>query len=203
MGALSSNQTIVRYQVQPMPDADITSTVLQGLKKYAMPEAVITSMDEDVVGWVPWATPYSPDFHAHPIRYNDVFLFSLRIDKKTVPAAALKQQLTVRIEERKKETGQTVLSKSEIRDIREAIQATLLRKVPYTPQVFELAWDCDLGMAYFYSAQKAAMDTLETLFHKSFGRRLLMNFPYSQAVMGLDAAGEERIRRLNPVRMGG
>lgn len=202
MGALSPSQTIIRYQVENAQKTDVLAMVLAGLKANAMP--VIPEVEEEmVIGWVPFESPYIPDFEANPFQYNGVSLFSLRMDKKTVPAKVLQQQLTISFEKRKAETDREFLSKNEKAEIRELLYDSLLEKAPYVPHVFDFAWDHDLGLAYFYSTQKTAMEALETLFLNSFGCMLIRTIPYTQAIRHMTEVDINRLTALNPIKIGG
>jgi len=201
MGALSPSQTIIRYQVENINEAVVPAMVLAGLKANAMP-VIPDEYKETIIGWVPFESPYIPDFVANPFLYNGVSLFSLRIDKKTVPPKVLQQQMAISFEKRKTETGREFLSKNEKAEIRELLYDSLLQKTSCIPSVFDFAWDHDLGLAYFYTAQKAAIEVLENLFYKSFECRLVRTIPYTQAACRMTEADEDRLAALTPIKIG-
>ncbi len=68
--ALAGSRTIVRFLIEGEYGADISATVLAGLKQHA----ITTSMDNDIeqnIGWAPFEAPYTDDFQENEIRYGD------------------------------------------------------------------------------------------------------------------------------------
>lgn len=201
MSLLSSSQAILRYQVEQKDDASVLEMIRTGLKVHAMPTMPGETM-ELVTGWVPYEEPYSSDFEKNTFQYGNLFLFSLRVDKKAVPAKVLKQQVAIKISEKLKETGREFLSRTEKVEIKEMVLDVLMRKLPFTPTVYELAWDYEENVVYFFSAQKAANELLETLFMKTFKRRIFRLFPYTVASRNMDERKEDRFQELTPTKIG-
>jgi DNA recombination-dependent growth factor C len=201
MGLLSSSQTIVRYQVEKVSDTDILDVVRNGLMSNAMPP-ILDEYSEIQIGWVPFETPYVIDFEGTDFQFGEHFIFSLRIDQKKIPGKLFKQQVAVKINEKLKESGREFLSRTEKTEIRELIQDDLLRKTPFTPNVYELAWDYNQGILYFFAGQKAAREHLEILFTKSFECKLIPLFPCTIAMAGLDDGEQEKFMSLTPSKIG-
>ena len=84
MSALSSSVSITRYQVDGKLKAPILETVAAGLNKHAIFEIDDPSL-EKAVGWTSFQKPYQPDFGGSSFIYGNIFVFSLRIDRKTIP----------------------------------------------------------------------------------------------------------------------
>lgn len=202
MGALSPTQNIIRFRVEGALRRDIHSDIMAGLKANMFTEP-LPSDYEDIVGWVPFADPFTETFDDAQVLYGTVHLFALRIDRKTIPAKAVEQLLAKRIKEKKEEQDRDFISKNEKAEIKEIIVETLWRKTPYTPQIFEFTWDVEERTAYLYSTQKKAITTLENLFLKSFGHRLFQLFPFVHAVKDMDEIEEGRIKTINPMKIGG
>ena len=94
MGILSSSVSITRYQVKGNLKAPILETVDKKKKKNA-----ITEIDEDVsekaVGWTSFHNPFQPDFSGSSFVYGNYFVFSLRMDKKSISPKLLKKHFTM------------------------------------------------------------------------------------------------------------
>jgi len=131
-----------------------------------------------------------------------MFLFSLRIDTKTVATKVIQRTMAIRIREKKAETGREFLSRNEISEMREIIIESLMMKAPYTPHIFELVWDVDRGMAFLYSAQKKAVEAVVHLFLKSFNLKLVQLIPYFNAARDMDADLEGKLSTLTPMSVG-
>jgi len=200
MGVLSKSQTVVRFAVEGTLPSDLNSEIMAGLKANAISEPVITDF-EDHVGWVPFEEPFVGNFDGAQIRYGDMFVFSLRIDTKTVPGKAVQKTVALRIRERKEQTGRDFVSKNEISEIKEDVMGSLMMKAPYTPNIFEFVWDVDQKVAYLYSARKKALEAVVLLFLKSFNLKLVRLIPYFNAAKGMDADLEGQLSTLTPMPM--
>ena len=184
MALLSTSQAIVRYNI---PDSGIWALegsvmerVRNGLTQGKMP-AEKNEYDEVAAGWVPFEGPYNPDFEKHNFVFGTHFVFALRIDKKTVPARAVAEQLDIAVQKKLAETDREFLSSAERSELKAMIVDQLLRKVPFVPSVYEVVWDYEGKTLLFFSTQKAANDFFETLFLKSFGFKIHQLFPYTLA----------------------
>ena len=112
MGLLSSRMTISRYKVTGQLKSAVHETVYQALKENAMPEVESDGLDP-VVGWTSLESPYVPDFEGYSFVFGDYMVFSLRVDKKTIPAKLVKKHLAQQVDKRMKSSGRTYLSKNE------------------------------------------------------------------------------------------
>ena len=181
---LSTSQAVVRYNVQGDPLADPVDSVMEhvrnGLVQGKMPVEK-SEYDEVVAGWVPFEGPYNPNFEKHSFIFGTYFVFSLRIDKKTVPAKAVAEQLDIAVQEKLAETDREFLSSAERAELKAMVMDQLLQKVPFVPSIYEIVWDYEEKTVMFFSTQKAANDLFETLFLKSFGFKIHQLFPYTLA----------------------
>ncbi|MCP3927281.1 MAG: recombination-associated protein RdgC, partial [Desulfobacterales bacterium] len=144
--------------------------------------------------------PFNPYFEDSSFLVGSYFIFSLRIDKKKIPAQLLKKKLDQEIKKRLKETGQEFIAKGLKQRIKEQITEILLMKIDPTPSVYDLIWDYENEDLYFYSTQKAANEELETLFAKTFGFTLINLFPFTIAELDLDlnTMEKEKLHNLLP-----
>lgn len=201
MGLLSSSQAIVRYQVEKVSDSDVLETVRNALIANSM-SSIPDEYSETLIGWVPYETPYVIDFEATDFQFGEWFAFSVRVDQKKIPGQLFKQQMAMKINEKLTETGREFLSRNEKIEIRELIKDDLLRKTPFTPTVYECLWNYNKGILFYFAGQKAAKEHLETLFMKSFKRKLIPLFPCTIAMAGLDANEQGKLINLTPTKIG-
>jgi DNA recombination-dependent growth factor C len=199
MGLLSASASIIRYTVEDKghDETPILERVRDGLTKHAIPD-LPDETAERMIGWVPFESPYFVDFERFPFSYSDLFVFSMRIDKKSVPAKVVQQQLAIAIAKRTAESSEETLSKNEKKDIKDRVFESLMMKMPATPSIFEATWDYEAKRVTFLATQKAAVEEFEELFSKSFGCRLIRLFPFTVAekTLGLSSPDQERLLEL-------
>lgn len=191
MGLLSSRTSITCYNVEGSLPKPITESVRAALEKN-----VIANIDdkpaEKAVGWTSFEAPLAPAFTGDSGQYGASFVFSLRIDKKTIPPKVVRKYCEERAQRHMAKTGQTVLSKNERKEIKERVLQELVLRVPATPRVFDLVWHYEEGKLWFFSNLKGANEVLEDLFFKSFSLRLIRLFPYTIAQLETNLSDKEK-----------
>jgi DNA recombination-dependent growth factor C len=201
MGLLSSSQSVSRYRVEGDLEDSILDTVRNGLKSGA-----ITTIEDEyaevTTGWTPYESHFDPDFEKHSFTFGTCFLFCLRIDRKSVPAKAVKKHTVMEMAKKLKETGREFLSKNEKTDIRDAVVEKLMRRMPSIPSVYDVLWIPEERSLLFFATQKAANEELETLFTRSFKRKLIRLFPFTMAEThtGFSSLDRDKTAALAPVR---
>ncbi len=178
MGILSSSLSVARYSVEDSPEQSILETVREGLTQNAMTE-IEDEYAELTIGWTPFESPYKADFETYSFIFGHYFLFSMRIDKKSVPAKIVQKHTTMEITKKLQESGRDFLSKNEKNDIKNLIMENLMRRIPSTPNLYDILWDHENSRLFFFTTQKAANEELETLFAKSFKIKLIRLFPFT------------------------
>ncbi|MEJ2640969.1 MAG: recombination-associated protein RdgC [Desulfosarcinaceae bacterium] len=202
MGLLSRSLSLTRYRVEKKIAAPVIEHVTKGLKKYAITE-IDNEADEQAVGWTCFDAPYAPDFDRSNYIIGTYFVFSLRIDKKAIPAKVVKKHYALEMQKRLNESGRDFLSRSEKKMIREHVLNVLNIRIPATPNVYDLLWDYEAGNLLFFNNQKGANEALETLFRQSFGLTLLRLFPYTMGELtaGLSEAQRDVLGTLTPASL--
>ncbi|WDP90789.1 MAG: recombination-associated protein RdgC [Desulfobacter sp.] len=178
MGFISSTHSLSRYHIEGEFDGSTMEAVREGLIQNAIPE-IESEYDEISAGWTPFESPYKPDFEKYSFIFGTYFLFSLRIDKKSIPAKLVQKHMAIEIEKKKEETGRDFLSKNEKAEIKEFILDILMHKIPSIPSIYDILWSYEEKSLYLFSTQKAANELFETLFFKSFNHKPVRIFPYT------------------------
>lgn len=201
MGLLSSRNSITRYQVTGQLDGSVHETVYQGLKKHAIPK-IEDDGSEATAGWTSLESPYAPDFEGYSFVFGTYMVFALRIDKKSIPPKLIKKHYALNVAKRLADTGRHYLSGNEKKSIKDHVVNTLIHRIPATPNVYDLVWDYDAASLWFFSTLKAANETLESLFVKSFNLQLIRLFPYTTAdrMAGLSNQERDVLRKLEKSR---
>ena len=84
MGVLSSSVSITRYRVEGDLERPVVETVAAALKNNAISE-IDGNASELAAGWTSFDNPYQPSFEGSSFVFGTLLLFSLRIDKKSIP----------------------------------------------------------------------------------------------------------------------
>jgi len=194
MGLLSSRLSVTRYNVIGELEGSVHETVYKRLKEHAIPKIEGEGL-EPVVGWTSFETPYVPDFEGYSFVFGEQMVFTLRIDKKTIPPKLIKKYFALEVAKRLEATGRSYLSKNEKKAIRDTVILSLSQRIPAVPNVYDLAWQYKDASLCFFSNLKSANEVLETLFIKSFGPfglRLIRLFPYTTADLVSGISDKER-----------
>jgi recombination associated protein RdgC len=198
MGLLSSSVSITRYIVKGKIEGPLLETVTKGLQKYR-----ISEIDDDPVekisGWTALDSPFEPDFDTSSCVFGTYFLFSLRLDKKNIPSKIIKKHTMREMKKRLKESGREHLSRSEKKTIQEHVTHRLSVRIPATPNMYDVVWNYEESVLWFFTNLKAANEELETLFSKSFDLTLIRVFPYTSSMYqsGLSEQDQDALSKLN------
>ncbi|MFH2058149.1 MAG: recombination-associated protein RdgC [Pseudomonadota bacterium] len=200
MGLISSTHSVCRYHIDGKMEGSVTQEILNGLMKYSIPK-IENEYDEISAGWTPVESPYNPDFQKFPFQFGTYFLFSLRIDKKSIPAKLLQKYMAIEIEKKKEKSGRDIVSKNEKTEIKELVTDILMHKIPSVPSLYDVLWNYEDNLVYFYTTQKAANELFETIFLKSFSLKPIRLFPYTiiQTQSDFSDSKKEQAQSLVPV----
>lgn len=191
MQILASTLSLTRYRVEGKLADPVMDTVRQGLKNHVIRE-IDNDPAEKSVGWTESGSVFTPDFEKADFLFGTDLVFSLRIDKKAVPAKIVNKHVSMAAAKRLAETGQKQLSKTEKRQLREEVLERLYARVPAAPHVYDLVWNYEAGTLWFFSNLKEANEELETLFARSFRLSLIRMFPYTEADLASGLSGQQR-----------
>lgn len=201
MGILSSSVSITQYHVEGKLTEPILETVSNALKKQAVEEIDNESSDK-AVGWSCFNDPFGVDFDQSPFLIGTHFVFSMRIDKKSIPSKVIQKHYTQEMKKRLENSGREFLSKTEKKEIKDHVLNVLNLRIPATPNIYDLIWNYESGTLWFFSNLKGANEELETLFTRSFKLKLIRLFPYTMAVLKASLSDMEKsaLSQLTPTR---
>jgi recombination associated protein RdgC len=191
MGILSSAVSITRYRVEGKIEGPVIDIVSKGLKKNAISE-IDEEAESRAAGWTSFENPFHPNFDGSSFVFGNLFVFALRIDRKSIPANLLKKHLTLETSKRLAKTNRRFLSKDEKQALKDKVISDLAIRVPSTPTVYDLIWNYEASSLWFYSNLRSANEEIETLFRRSFNIGLLRLFPYTAADITAGLSDSER-----------
>ena len=199
MGIISSAASITPYHVDGKLPDPILDAVASGLKKNEV-EDIDNEASDKAIGWACISDPFDTDFDRAPFLIGTYLVFSMRIDKKTIPAKVVQKHYTLQIQKRLKESGRDFLSNTEKKEIKDHVVQVLNLRIPATPHIHDLIWNYEARSLWFFSNLKGANEALETLFSRSFNLKLVRLFPYTMAMLTapLSDAEKDTIARLTP-----
>ena len=202
MGILSSSASITQYRVQGKIEEPILENIANGLKKQAIEEIDNESSDK-AIGWACFNEPFNTDFDRSPFLIGTHFVFSMRIDKKSIPAKIVQKHYTLEMKKRLENSGREFLSKTEKKEIKEHVLHILNLRIPATPNIYDLIWNYEAGALWFFSNLKGANEELETLFARSFKLKLIRLFPFTMATLTSPLSDMEKdaVSQFTPTRL--
>lgn len=195
MSLLPSSASITRYRVDGAIQENIIQSVLTGLKKHTIQD-IDGESTEKSSGWVSVENPYTTNFDTDSYLIGSVFVFSLRIDKKSLSVKVVKKYLAKEVTKRLAASEREKLSKSEIKSLKENVIGFLAQRIPATPHIYTLVWHYEDAAVWFLSNLKSANEELETFFYKSFNLRLIRFFPYTESLFSTELS-EKQTDKLN------
>lgn len=180
MGILSSSVSITQYRVEGKIQDPVLETVANGLNKQSIEEIDNESSDK-AIGWACFNDPFSINFERSPFLIGTHFVFSMRIDKKNIPTKIIQKHYSLEMKKRLENSGREFLSKTEKKEIKDHVLHVLSLRIPATPNIYDLVWNYESSILWFFSNLKGANEELETLFSRSFKLKLIRLFPYTMA----------------------
>jgi len=201
MGLLSSSISVTRYRVEGELEKPVIETVAAALKKNSISE-IDDHASEIIAGWTSFNNPYQPNFEGSSFVFGTYLLFSLRIDKKSIPSKIIQKYFSIEMAKKTKAIGRRHLSKSEKQMIKDHVINMLSLRIPATPNIYDVLWDYEGASLWFFSNLKAANEELESLFSKSLKLTLIRLFPYTAAQLtaGLSNSELDVLAKLSPAK---
>lgn len=191
MGILSTSASITRYKVDGILEKPVIDTVLKGLTKYSVAD-IDDDISEKTVGWTSFSNPFQPNFKDSSFVIGQYFIFSLRIDKKNIPSKTLNKHYALELARRQAESGRKYFSNNEKKTIKDHVTNVLSLRIPSTPNMYDIVWNYEKSMLWFFSNLKNANEELETLFLKSFACNIIRLFPFTVADLLAGLSDSER-----------
>ncbi len=179
MGLLKGTLTFSRYRVNGSRPANFSALIDERLKKYAFRESAAQG-EEDNTGWTALENILDTDFKSGGHVLGDYLLFSLRIDRKTIPASLLKIRLLEGEKTLRAESGGKRIYREQRDALKEQIRTQLLSNSHPIPSFHGVCWSVSKNMLFFSSLTEKAAEEFQDLFKRSFGLTVYPFTPWEE-----------------------
>lgn len=169
MGVLTGSLSVRRYRVDgSLPEG--REVLIQALNANAFRDPLSPVHKEESIGWTQVHNLLDTSFDDVNLwLYNHYAVFSMRVDKKTLPARLFKAHLQKRQQAWCKESGRERVPAKVKEELKELLELEMLRQTLPKVAVHELAWNLAEGWLMFHNQSDVVNDKLRKLFHRSFG----------------------------------
>ena len=182
MGLLKGTLTFSRYHVTGNRPANFSTFIDERLKKYAFRESAAQG-DENNLGWTSLENILDTDFNSEGYALGDYLLFSLRIDRKMIPASLLKVRLLEGEKKLRAESGGKRIYREQREMLKEQIRAGLLENSHPVPAFHGVCWSVSKSMLFFSSLTEKNAEEFQDLFKRSFGLTVYPFVPWGGELM--------------------
>ena len=200
MGILSNSVSICQYMVVgDLPAGDLFSWASENLSRHGF-QPIDQGTAELSAGWVHSGNHRESSFAAPADFWHDHYMaFSLRQDRRRLPAALLKAYLQVEEHEfLSANPGLRWVPKQKKEELRDKVRTQLLARTLPVPAVYDAVWDSRTGLLTFAALGRPAMEAFETEFKKTFpGLRLVAVHPFARAEKDVDGPLQPALRTFN------
>jgi hypothetical protein len=200
MGFLATSASICYFQVIGTLDPKDKFQELSDKLAAGGFRSIEQSADELSTGWVQLDNYDSSEFSTSHSCWRDHYLcFSLRQDRRRIPAALLKRQI-IQLCEKFLEEQPTLkyVPKGEKERIRDQARTSLLVRTLPSPSFYDVIWNTDQQLLRFCSLGQNTIDSFQGLFHQTFpGLRLQIFHPLARAVQILPEQLRDPLQQAN------
>lgn len=202
MGILKGSLTFTRYEIGENLPERFLDFVQERLTRHAF-SGLETSERQKIMGWTSLEDILDTSFsYARHVK-GDFLLFSLRVDRKTVPPSLLKVEALTAERKYLAETGKDRLYREQKQDMRDRLQLAILQKSLPVPAFYDICWSLSGKWLIFTAlAENATLDFLE-MFKESFGFTPSPLVPWGSVVnTGTNSESIETEAPINPETIG-
>ena len=189
MGLRKGTLTFSRYRLIGAQPDHFSEFFNERIRRFAF-QSVWRTADEKAAGWTALDDPLDTEFQYASYAQGRYLLFSLRIDRKSVPPALLRLKILEAERNKLLETGQKKLYKEQREAIREAVRLDLVGRTLPAPTFFEICWSVTENTLIFCSLSDKIFEELQEHFRESFQLTLAPHAPWDpQGTEGQSGAG--------------
>jgi hypothetical protein len=183
MGFAGSTSSFARFRIlDPVPQS-LWRQLPDRLRKHAFRD-IDDTQEMSSCGWVNFENMLDSTWSESPPQKADYVVFSLRLDRRRIPAGVVKKYMALAfIEEieRLRRQDKCFISRERKKEIRELVLARLRGRFLPVPGEFNVLWLTKRNEVWFASTQGGMVDLFLEEFLKSFELHLEQLTPYNLA----------------------
>lgn len=186
MGLIHGTGSFTRFETEGEVPDDYLEEFPKQIARFSFRHIDEASDQERSAGWVNIMDMFDNGFAAMEYLKEPCIALSWRVDVRKVPAKAVKQYCREAEENVKAEEKLEFLSKKRRQEIREGVEAALLKRAIPRSQTYDMIWNLETGRVIFGAVSNKLCDEFSEFFLQCFGLHLKTVFPYSMAVRILE-----------------
>ncbi|MCX5908398.1 MAG: recombination-associated protein RdgC [Deltaproteobacteria bacterium] len=183
MGIKKGSVTFSRFEVVTDLPANFADEFDGQIRKGAFRD-FFPENEEKIMGWVGLQKICDREFAYANHTVGDYRVFSLRIDKKTVPGSLLRMQASEIERARIEELGIKRLPKSEREAIKDSVRTRLLLQAPAVPSLVDVCWNLSTSVVYVSTLSDKVLQEFQNCFMDTFGLNLILLEPWLPELAG-------------------
>lgn len=199
MGFLAASASVCYFQVSG--DLKLPQHLAEIQKQLADEgfRSIEQTSDELSIGWVELDDYESSSFsREQSFRRDQHLCFTLRQDRRKIPAALLKRQIA-QLSEKFLANNPSFnrVPKGEMEQIRDTARSLLMARTLPTPSCYDVIWDSDRKLLRLCSLSQKVIDSFQGLFQQTFPNlHLQLLHPFARAEQLLPE-NQEKLQQLN------
>jgi hypothetical protein len=176
MGLLKGNFSFARFHVEGQLPQAFLNFVNNRIKANSFRETT-KSTEEKRLGWVSVTNILDADFESANYVLGDYLIFSLRIDRKTIPPKLMKIKIMEEERQFLVQSGKGRINKQIAGGIRDKVKLEILARIDPIPSFYDVCWALGQNTVYFSSLSDKVADDFVDLFKKTFSLGLTHLLP--------------------------
>jgi DNA recombination-dependent growth factor C len=193
MGLIYGSGSFTRFMVEGAPPEDYLEEFPKRIARFSFRSIDEASDQERSAGWVNIMDMFDSRLAAMEYLKEPCIALSWRVDVRKVPAKALKHYCREAEEKIKTSEELEFLSKKRRQEIREGVEAVLIKRAIPASRTYDMIWNLRTGLVIFGAVSNKLCDEFTEFFLQCFGLHLKTLFPYSMASRILESAGKDPV----------
>jgi len=182
MPITTRKSAFARYSIEEDVLSKLTTIEFEErLRKMAF-KPIDEGSDTKSLGWTSALDINDTTFSASCVATGNFLVWAMRLDKRSVPAAVLRNEVSKTIAQEIKRSGKDFLSRERKQEIKDQCYLRLLARIPAVPKIYQCVYDSARNTIYFGSTSNADMLNFEELFHATFESLPMVVTPSDAAV---------------------
>jgi DNA recombination-dependent growth factor C len=191
VGLIYGTGSFTRFMVEGVLPEDYLEGFPKRIARFSFRHIDEASDQERSAGWVNIMDMFDSTFAAMEYLKEPCIALSWRVDVRKVPTKALKQYCREAEENIKATEKLEFLSKKRRQEIKDGVQAALMKRAIPRSQTYDMIWNLQTGLVIFGAVSNKLCDEFSEFFLQCFGLHVKTVFPYSMAAGILEKEGKD------------